>query len=503
MIMHMGSTVTYVIPPNELLLELSELVGQLNENLGPTLVAEMSGAKDAKAPFRWAKPGATMRSESERNLRFAYRTYSMLSIIEDPRVLRAWFVSSNPALNEESPVDAIRAGKHRLVSQAAAQFVAELAPPPAASGEPQNNATQEPVTVPPHVATEPTPVAPRATGDLMRAPATMRDVAEHAGVSIKTVSNVVNGSKRVSPETRLRVQKSIKELGYQLNMTARSLRQGRTGMIGLILPELRVPYFAELADSVLKAAEAQGLTLLIEQTGSLGGHEVDVLSSPRRRFTDGVLFSPVALDPRFHPELEVDYPLVLLGERIFDPRYDHVTMANIEASKRATELLAAKGCKHIAVLGYHENDIMSSARLRFEGYCQGLEAAGLPFDPRLLGSAGRWVRSTGLAAMNQVLDSGAPVDGVFAMNDALALGAMPALRARGLRVPQDVAVVGFDDIDDARYSDPPLSSIDPGRDEIAVRAVDLLVSKIAGEKRDPVHVVAQFSVVERESSNRI
>jgi DNA-binding LacI/PurR family transcriptional regulator len=89
------------------------------------------------------------------------------------------------------------------------------------------------------------------------------------------------------------------------------------------------------------------------------------------------------------------------------------------------------------------------------------------------------------------------------MNDALALGALPALRARGLRVPEDVAVVGFDDIDDARYSDPPLSSVDPGRDEIAVRAVDLLVSKIAGEKRDPQHVVAQFSVVERESSNRI
>jgi DNA-binding LacI/PurR family transcriptional regulator len=444
-----------------------------------------------------------MRSESERNLRFAYRVYFTLSVIEDARVLRTWFVSSNAALDEESPVDAIRGGKHRLVSQAATQFVAELAPQSSMPAGPRSDPAEKPLAQPADSETAPRSLVSGAANDLMRAPATMRDVAERAGVSIKTVSNVVNGSKRVSPQTRLRVQKSIKELGYQLNMTARSLRQGRTGMIGLILPELRVPYFAELADSVLKAAEAQGLTLLIEQTGSLGEHEVDVLSSPRRRFTDGVLFSPVALDPRFHPELEVDYPLVLLGERIFDPRYDHVTMANIEASKRATELLSARGCKHIALLGYHENDIMSSARLRFEGYCQGLEAAGLSFDPRLLGSAGRWVRSTGLAAMNQVLDSGAQVDGVFAMNDALALGALPALRARGLRVPEDVAVVGFDDIDDARYSDPPLSSVDPGRDEIAVRAVDLLVSKIAGEKRDPQHVVAQFSVVERESSNRI
>ncbi|MFD2839933.1 LacI family DNA-binding transcriptional regulator [Populibacterium corticicola] len=484
---------------SDTLAPIHQVVATLNEAFGPALVVQMSGMKDPKAPFRWAKPGATMRPEPERNLRFAHRVYTSLITHCDQQVLRAWFVSSCATLGEDSPIVAIRDGRHKEVSQAAAQLTQE---PDADNAEQPAEASVVRIDVSDETGFYPTSLFSNAI-DSGGAPATMRDVAERSGVSIKTVSNVVNGSNKVSSHTRARVQKAISELGYQLNMTARSLRRGRTGMIGLILPELRVPYFAELADSVLKAAEAQNLTLLIEQTGSLGEHEVEVLSSPRRRFTDGVLFSPVALDPRFHPELDVDYPLVLLGERIFDPRYDHVTMANVEASKKATELLAAKGCQHIALLGYHENDIMSSARLRFEGYCQGLKAAGLPFDPRLLGTAGRWVRSTGLTAMNQVLDSGVPVDGVFAMNDALALGALPALRKRGLRVPEDVAVIGFDDIDDARYSDPPLSSVDPGRDEIAARAVDLLVSKIAGRAREPEHIVAQFSVVERESSKRI
>ncbi|MCL1870521.1 MAG: LacI family transcriptional regulator [Promicromonosporaceae bacterium] len=331
---------------------------------------------------------------------------------------------------------------------------------------------------------------------------TMHDVAARAGVSIKTVSNVINGYPHIRPTTRSRVEDAIEALGYQVNVAARNLRQGRTGMIGLAVPELRVPYFAELAYSVMNAAEAHGLVLLIEQTGPHGEHEGEVLRGPRRRLTDGLLFSPVAMDPVSHPELDVDYPLVLLGERVFDAGVDHVTMANVEAARAATEHLVAEGCRHIAVVGYHAGEAMGSAALRFEGYRQGLAAAGLEFDPRLAGEAERWVRATGAQAMTQVLDSGAPVDGVFAMNDALALGALHVLHARGLRVPEDVAVVGFDDIEDAGYSEPPLSSIDPGRDEIAHRAVELLVARIAGHDAAPQRVIAPYALVERESTRR-
>jgi DNA-binding LacI/PurR family transcriptional regulator len=145
---------------------------------------------------------------------------------------------------------------------------------------------------------------------------------------------------------------------------------------------------------------------------------------------------------------------------------------------------------------------MGSAALRLQGYRAALEDAGLPFDPALQGEAGLWHRSTGAEAMGRLLDSGVEIDGVFAMNDALALGALHVLHARRVRVPQDVAVIGFDDIDDTSYSEPPLSTIDPGREQIAQEAVALLVERIAGATMPPRQVVADFALVERESTAR-
>ncbi|WP_159791788.1 LacI family DNA-binding transcriptional regulator [Puerhibacterium puerhi] len=331
---------------------------------------------------------------------------------------------------------------------------------------------------------------------------TMRDVASKAGVSIKTVSNVVNGYPHIRPGTRDRVQRAIDELGYQVNLSARSLRQGRTGIIGLALPELVLPYFAELADSVMRAAERRGLVVLIEQTGAVRERELEVLRSERRRLTDGLLFSPLALEPEETAVLDVDYPMVLLGERIFGGPVDHVTMANVDGARAATAHLVARGCRRIAVVGVHPGERMGSAALRLEGYRAALEDAGLPFDPALQGEAGQWHRSTGAEAMNRLLDARVEFDGVFAMNDALALGALHVLHARRIAVPGQVAVVGFDDVDDARYAEPPLSSVAPGREQIAQTAVDLLVERIAGSEVAPRRVVADFEVVARESTAR-
>ncbi len=331
---------------------------------------------------------------------------------------------------------------------------------------------------------------------------TMRDVADRAGVSVKTVSNVVNGYPHIRPETRGRVEDAIAALGYQVNLSARSLRQGRTGMIGLALPELSLPYFAELADSVMRAAEQRGLVVLIEQTGAVRERELEVLRSERRRLTDGLLFSPLALEPEETAALDVDYPMVLLGERIFGGPVDHVTMANVEGARAATAHLLARGCRRVAVLGAHPGERMGSAALRLEGYRAALADAGLPFDPALVGEAGLWHRSTGAEAMGRLLDSGVEVDGVFAMNDALALGALHVLHARRVAVPGQVAVVGFDDVDDARYAEPPLSSVSPGREQIAQTAVGMLVERIAGSAAPPRQVVADFAVVARESTAR-
>jgi len=332
---------------------------------------------------------------------------------------------------------------------------------------------------------------------------TMRDVAARAGVSVKTVSNVVNGFIHIRPETRERVQIAIAELDYRVNEAGRNLRRGRTGMVGLAIPELRNPYFAELANSFMLAAEERGLVLLIEHTGAGGEHELDVLRSKRRQLTDGLLFSPMAMDPHdLSPFEKVDYPMVMLGERVFGAPVDHVTMNNLEAARAATRHLAERGCRHIAVVGAHRADVMGSAKLRFDGYREGLVDAGLELDPRLIGTAENWHRMNGAEAMGRILDSGVPVDGVFAMNDALALGALHELHQRRISVPDQVAIIGFDDTEQGQFSEPPLSSISPGREEIARVAIDLLSARIAGDDREPGLFVADYELVARESTAR-
>ena len=332
--------------------------------------------------------------------------------------------------------------------------------------------------------------------------ATMQDVAAMAGVSIKTVSNVLNGYQYIRPETRQRVESAIDQLGYQINLTARNLRQGRTGMIGLAVPELSLPYFAELADSVIEAADAAGLTVLLEQTGAVRQREIEVLTGQRRRLTDGLLFSPLALGQDDAATLDVGYPLVLLGERIFDGPSDHVTMANVDAARAATEYLLRAGRRRIALVGAHPGETVGSAGLRERGYRQAFEAAGRAVDPALIAEAGLWHRSTGADAMRRLLDSGTPVDAVFALNDAMALGVLHVLHDRRISVPDEVAVVGFDDIDEAKYSSPTLTTVAPGREQIARTAVDLLRSRIAdGTAAGPYRqVVADFSIVVREST---
>jgi DNA-binding LacI/PurR family transcriptional regulator len=331
---------------------------------------------------------------------------------------------------------------------------------------------------------------------------TMHDVARRAGVSIKTVSNVINGYQYLRPETKAKVEAAINELGYHVNVAARNLRQGRTGMIALAVPELKLPYFAELADSVIEAAERSNLRVLIEQTGARRDRETDILAGSLRNLVDGVIFSPLGLGPADRGLFEVDFPLVLLGESVFDTATDHVTMSNVEGAAAATEHLIDSGRRRIAAVGAHLGDAMGSAVLRLEGYRRALATAGLRYDPSLVVEAGLWHRSTGEKAVLGLLDGGVVFDAVFAFNDALAHEALHALHVRRIRVPQEVAVVGFDDIEESSYSTPTLTSIAPGRQEIADRAVELLVSRITGSAHphEPQLVVAPFELHVRQST---
>lgn len=335
---------------------------------------------------------------------------------------------------------------------------------------------------------------------------TMHDVARVAGVSIKTVSNVINDYPHVRPGTRDRVNEAIEQLDYRPNLSARGLRSGRTGVIGLAVPSLRENYFAELADAVIRAAEKRGLGVMVEQTSGQREAELRAVSTSRPRFLDGLLFSPVSLGQADAEALSVDAPLVLLGERIFGGPTDHVTMHNMSAAQAAVEHLLEIGRRRIAIIGAdpESTDDANSANLRVKGYNRALEGAGIAIDPTLVRptAMSQWNRAGGAAATHLMIQEGVEFDAVFALNDTLGLGVLRALREEGLRVPDDVAVIGFDNIDESKYSVPSMSTVDTGRDEIAAIAVDRLIERIneKGDRRPPETFKPPFRIVPREST---
>jgi DNA-binding LacI/PurR family transcriptional regulator len=328
----------------------------------------------------------------------------------------------------------------------------------------------------------------------------MRDVARHAGVSPKTVSNVMNGYPYIREETRIKVLASIDALGYQLNISARNLKSGRTGIIGLAVPELSLPYFGELADAVIEAADQHGLTVMIEQTGADRDRELTVLNRPRGHLVDGLLYSPLGLGQEDIGQLTTNTPMVLLGERIFHSPVDHVMIDNVAGTKAAVDHLLQLGRRRIAVLGVHPDEKVGTAAIRYGAYAASLAEHDVPVPEELALPAGRWHRSTGAEAMERLLASGATFDAVLGLNDTLALGAVRVLTRHGYRIPDDVAVAGFDNIDETKYSTPTLTTVDPGRAQIARKAVDLLVKRMAGDDFEHEELVAPYELHVREST---
>ncbi|MFE5337490.1 LacI family DNA-binding transcriptional regulator [Isoptericola sp. NPDC056573] len=337
-----------------------------------------------------------------------------------------------------------------------------------------------------------------------RSAPTLHDVARAAGVSFKTVSNVLNDHPQVRDTTRAKVLAAVEELGYRPNLTARNLRLGRSGVIALAVPELSQAFFAQLADEVIRVAAEQGLVVLVEQTGGSRDRELEVLRNPRLALTDGLLLVPLGLTRGDVPtDWAPSSPLVVLGERLFPGPVDHVTMRHEAAARAATEHLLALGRRRVMLLGAHEDETSSVAGLRHAGYAAALAAAGVGLDASLVIPVETWDRPSGATAMARALDAGRRPDAVFAMNDDLALGALRSLQERGLSVPGDVALVGFDDVPDGRFSYPSLTTVEPGRHEVARLAVRLLGERIAEGARpaaDPRVVAPEFRLVPREST---
>lgn len=287
-------------------------------------------------------------------------------------------------------------------------------------------------------------------------PITRKEVAERAGVSVAVVSYVVNdGPRPVSTETRRRVERAIDELGYYPNELARSLSRQQTAIIGLIIPSLLNPVYAEIADSLTRYCATEGYRVILGSSGRHHQTEVEFAKSLRAKRVDGVIMIPSeSPDEILEPLQQAHIPTVVLEHEL--PNTHCIAIDDLQGGQLATRHLLALGHRRIGMIRRKPTTALS--RMRYVAFQDVLHAAHIPLDPNLVieSEAGQ---ASGYDSMQKLLALPQPPTAVFAHNDVLAMGAISAIYQAGLRVPDDMSIVGYDDTINAAYLNPPLTTI--------------------------------------------
>lgn len=328
----------------------------------------------------------------------------------------------------------------------------------------------------------------------------LEDIGRMAGVSRATVSRVVNGEQNVRPEVRQRVEEVIRRTGYTPNAAARSLVSKRTGVIGLVIPSrvnslFEDPYFAQLIQGVTLASNRAGTTLSLFLFQSEAEERELYPRVVESGFLDGVIITATRMgDPLIGRIISRRLPLVMVGRPDVDD-VSYVDVDNPGGAAEAAHHLVDIGRRRIGLIG--APTYTTAGRDRLDGFLTGLSDRGRSFDTDLRVD-GDFSEASGYDAMRVLLDRG--VDGVFAASDSMALGALRTIRERGLDVPNDVAVVGFDGFSASQNSVPPLTTIQQPVADTAARAVEVLTGLISGELASPTSTVFPVELVVRATS---
>ncbi|AGQ33483.1 Ribose operon repressor [Serratia liquefaciens] len=331
--------------------------------------------------------------------------------------------------------------------------------------------------------------------------ATMKDVARLAGVSTSTVSHVINNNRFVSDSVRAKIMAAIEQLNYAPSALARSLKLNQTRTIGMLVTSSNNPFYAEVVRGVERSCYERGYSLILcntEEDAARMNRNMETLLQKR---VDGLLLmctenhrpSQDALSR--YPSL----PIVMMDWAPFEGANDIIQDNSLLGGEMATDHLIARGYRKIACIAGPQDK--TTARHRLEGYRSAMQRAGLAILP------GYEVHCDfefegGVIAMKQLLALAEPPHAVFAGNDAVAVGAYQALYQAGLSVPQDMAVMGYDDIELAKYLAPPLSTIHQPKDSLGELAIDALINRLQNPEREAQVLVLTPELVERASVGR-
>ncbi len=333
---------------------------------------------------------------------------------------------------------------------------------------------------------------------------TMKDIAQELGISIGTVSKVLRDHPDISPETRERVRNRMRELNYRPNLAARALVTGRTHSIGLVVPDLVHPFFAEVAGGLSKLLRKMGYSLIISSSDEEFDLENRAIDQMLARRVDALILASSQNDPAGFRNLEKQKtPFILIDRRPEGAKVNFVGVDDEKIGRMATEHLIEMGCRRIAHIG---GPGISTAVGRLRGYQQALARHGIRANPRYIISrehADEASDASGYEAMNALLAAKRPPDGVFCYNDPTAMGAMLAAIEKGIGIPNELALIGSGNVRYAKFLRVPLSTIDQQSGEIGDRAATLALKLIESKSPPkPSTVLLTPRLVVRESSAR-
>lgn len=329
---------------------------------------------------------------------------------------------------------------------------------------------------------------------------TIRDVAERAGVSYQTVSRVINNKGEVAAGTRQRVLEIIEELGYHPSAIARSLAHQRTRTLGLITADFSDYFFTQVIAGAEREARERDFLFLLSSTERNPQDELVYLRLLAERRVEGILFARPSTEPdeRHVSELlRLGIPVVTSAYHLEDVGLSVVDVDNVDGGLKATRHLVGAGRRRVATITGPPS--WRSVADRSRGYRQALQEAGLEADEALV-DQGDWSYDSGFQATRRLLELGRPFDALFAQNDRMAIGAMAALHRAGRRIPEDVAVVGYDDIPVAQFVEPPLTTVRQPMQEVGRVATRLLIEHVDSPDTPPREILLGTELVVRRSS---
>jgi len=323
---------------------------------------------------------------------------------------------------------------------------------------------------------------------------TIQDVARTAGVSVSTVSRVLNGKVDVSSETQDRVRAVIDDLGYTTNLAARSMRSFKKNLVGLIMPDIAYPFAIEVMRGVNQAIAESEFDLLVYTTGDVkksgrASHEQKYVSLLNNSITDGVIIvAPVT------GEFSTDAPIVSIDPLMSNPNYPSVHATNYQGATDAMNYLLGLGHQRIGFISGRAE--LESSNRRLKGYRDALEKAGLPIHENLIAS-GDYTTETGVKCARELLSLDQSPTAIFASNDQSAMGVFRVAQEKSLRIPEDLSVVGFDNIMESKYMR--LTTVDQFIYEMGFVATQMLIKLINGETLESQTYQMQTQLVIRSS----